>query len=572
MNEEQKQEKQASKKRPLVTVIPANADLAEERPKRRVAAYCRVSTGLDSQETSFELQVAYYRNYIRRNKSWSYAGVYADKGISGTSIKNRVEFQKMIEDCKAGKIDLIITKSISRFARNTLDCLNYVRLLKGLPSPVEIYFEKENIYTLDSKGELILTILSSLAQEESVSNSKNSQWAIQKRFQQGLPRCTTTTFLGYDKDKEGNFVINPEQAETVKRIFSEYLAGDGPQKIAKRLTADGVKTGKGNTKWHTNCVSSILKNEKYCGDLLLQKKVTVDVLTHKRVVNRGHLPKYYIADHHPAIVSREVWEQAQAITSRRRGIYHSKIEEEVEEEYRNRLIFSKTLYCRDCGTVFIRRRFRTLRDNKTFPYFAWKCKAADGRIEGKECGMISYPEESICHRFMAMLLEMKREQDEWIPNAQAFLTERGPDDWEKERIYFLQNRIRDLKEQLGHLARQEHSSWTNDLYDDMRLDLSQEIETFQNELDKLNEKGKAMEEVENELNWFLNELDGLTEFDPVKESIPFRGDIYKRVVERGSVYDDGSIDYELVFGVVWKSMDNRCRAWKLENQAKYKED
>ena len=232
-----------------VRVIPVVIDRLtgrKEIPREQVCAYCRVSTNQEEQLLSYDLQVKYYTDFIKRNELWDFIGIYADEGISGTSIKNRTNFQLMIEECKEGKIDRIITKSISRFARNTLDCLNYVRMLKALPSPVGIYFEKKNIDTLDAKSELLLTILSSLAQDESRSISENVRWSLQKRYQQGEAHFTTTYFLGYYTDKKRNLVINEEQAKTVRRIYQEYLAGNEASVIAKKLTADGVKTGKGN--------------------------------------------------------------------------------------------------------------------------------------------------------------------------------------------------------------------------------------------------------------------------------------------------------------------------------------
>lgn len=222
----------------------------------------------------------------------------------------------MIRDCEAGKLDMIITKSISRFARNTLDCLNYVRSLKELG--IGVIFEKENINTLDSKGEVLLTILSSLAQDESRSISENSTWGIRRRFEQGKVHINHTKFMGYDKDEKGNLVINEEQAKIVRRIYKDYLDGKGPNRIAKELENDGVKTWNGKTKWYTSTIKSMLTNEKYKGDALLQKTYTVDFLTKKRVKNDGEVPQYYVKESHPAIIEREIWEAVQLEMQRRK--------------------------------------------------------------------------------------------------------------------------------------------------------------------------------------------------------------------------------------------------------------
>jgi site-specific DNA recombinase len=275
-----------------VIVIPprrnANKSKGEEKPKLRVAAYCRVSTDSEEQATSYETQIEHYTSYIENHRDWVLAGIYADDGISGTNTKNREEFNRMIDDCMAGKIDMIITKSISRFARNTLDCLKYIRQLKEKNIPV--YFEKENINTLDSKGEVLLTIMASLAQQESQSLSQNVKLGLQYRYQQGIIQVNCSRFLGYTKDENNRLVIVPEEAEIVKRIFREYLEGKSMLKIARGLEADGILNGAGNKKWHTSSIAKILRNEKYIGDALLQKTYTVDFLTKKRIKNNGIVP------------------------------------------------------------------------------------------------------------------------------------------------------------------------------------------------------------------------------------------------------------------------------------------
>ena len=284
-----------------ITVIPARSSrssLAEnlQPQKKRIAAYCRVSTDQEEQLSSFEAQVSYYTNFIERNPDFECAGIYADEGISGTNTKKREQFNRMIEDCKAGKIDGIITKSISRFARNTLDCLNYVRQLKDLG--IGVTFEKENIFTLDSKGEVLLSILSSLAQDESRSISENSTWGIRRRFEQGRLFINTTKFLGYDKDKNGNLVINEKQAKIVRRIYKEFLDGKGANRIARDLEKDRVPNWHGKAKWYENSIRKMLTNEKYMGDALLQKTYTVDFLNKKREENTGQVPQYYVEDSH----------------------------------------------------------------------------------------------------------------------------------------------------------------------------------------------------------------------------------------------------------------------------------
>lgn len=294
-----------------VMVIPAKRQIGntgrkqDAKPKLRVVAYCRVSTDSDEQATSYEAQVEHYTEYIKKNPELEFAGIYADDGISGTNTKNREEFNRMIEDCEAGTIDMIITKSISRFARNTLDCLKYIRQLKEKNIPV--FFEKEAINTMDAKDEVLLTIMASLAQQESQSLSQNVKLGLQFRYQNGQVQVNHNRFLGYTKDEDGNLVIDPEQVEIVKRIYREYLEGSSMDKIAAGLEADGILTGAGKPKWHTSTINKILRNEKYIGDALLQKTYTTDFLNKTRVKNTGIVPQYYVEGNHEAIIPKEIF-------------------------------------------------------------------------------------------------------------------------------------------------------------------------------------------------------------------------------------------------------------------------
>ena len=347
-----------------ITVIPARpsrSSLAEnlQPQKRRIAAYCRVSTDQEEQLSSFEAQVSYYTNFIERNPDFECAGIYADEGISGTNTKKREQFNRMIEDCKAGKIDGIITKSISRFARNTLDCLNYVRQLKDLG--IGVTFEKENIFTLDSKGEVLLSILSSLAQDESRSISENSTWGIRRRFEQGRLFINATKFLGYDKDKNGNLVINKKQAEIVRRIYREFLDGKGANRVARELEGDRVINWNGKTKWCENSIRKMLTNEKYKGDALLQKTYTVDFLSKKRADNTGQVPQYYVEDSHPAIIDKEMWEAVQLEMERRRDFAREHGIQKLEYASEDNP-FAGRVICGSCGQVFGRKVWNSTDD------------------------------------------------------------------------------------------------------------------------------------------------------------------------------------------------------------------
>ncbi|OOM58472.1 recombinase family protein [Clostridium beijerinckii] len=340
-----------------------------------MAAYCRVSTDQLEQLSSYEAQVNYYTNYINGHPDYECAGIYADEGISGTNTKKREQFNKMIEDCKAGKIHMIITKSISRFARNTLDTLNYVRTLKELG--IGVIFEKENINTLDSKGEVLLTILSSLAQEESNNLSQVSTWGIRRRFEQGKVTINEKKFLGYDKDANGNLIINKKQAKIVRKIYKDYLDGKGANRIARSLEEEKIQGWNGKSKWYESTISSILSNEKYKGDALLQKTYTVDFLTKKRVENKGEVPQYYVEDSHEAIIDKEMWEAVQLEMERRRAFAEKHKLQKTDHGLKDNPLAGKII-CGNCGRAFGRRTWKGT--NEILKRKVWFC---NGRYEEK---------------------------------------------------------------------------------------------------------------------------------------------------------------------------------------------
>jgi len=392
-----------------VTVIPARKHARkskdEEKPKLRVAAYCRVSTDSEEQATSYETQIEHYTAYIQGHPNWVLAGIYADDGISGTNTKKREEFNRMIDECMAGNIDMIITKSISRFARNTLDCLKYIRQLKDKNIPV--YFEKENINTMDSKGEVLLTIMASLAQQESQSLSQNVKLGLQYRYQQGEIQVNCARFLGYTKDENKRLVIVPEEAEIVKRIYREYLEGASMLKIARGLEADGIRNGAGRERWHTSNINQILRNEKYIGDALLQKTYTVDFLTKKRVKNNGLVPQYYVENSHEAIIPREVFMQVQEELIRRRIVHTSPSGK--KRTFSSNHAFSQIIICAKCGEVFRRVHW----NNRGKKSIVWRCAS---RLEntGLFCDARTVPESQIEQVIVAAINQTLCEKDSFL--------------------------------------------------------------------------------------------------------------------------------------------------------------
>lgn len=367
-----------------VTVIRASKKSALGRVKKqnriRVAAYCRVSTEHEEQEKSFENQVNYYTEYIKKKPEYEMVGIYADEGISGTNTKKRDGFNQMIADCEAGKIDLVITKSISRFARNTQDCLTYSRKLKNMG--IGIYFEKENIDTLDSTGELLFTILSSLAQDESRNISENCKWGIRSKFKKGIPHINTNRFMGYDKTEEGRLIINEKEAEIVKRIYREFLEGWNPEDIARDLNEDGIPGVSGEPKWVRATIIGMLMNEKYAGSALLQKWYTEDFLTKKLRKNDGEIDQYYVKDSHPAIISQEEWNAVQLEFERR--VAFCKEHQLKCYGYRaDKNPFVSKVICRHCGCAYGRKAW----ENRDMAY--WKCKTKGCRGENVKESVIN---------------------------------------------------------------------------------------------------------------------------------------------------------------------------------------
>ncbi len=353
-----------------ITVIPArkrfgNTVAKEKIKKLRVAAYCRVSTETEEQNSSYEVQVAHYTDFIKKNNEWEFAGIFADDGISGTNTKKREEFNRMIDECMEGTIDLVITKSISRFARNTLDCLKYIRQLKE--KNIAVFFEKENINTMDAKGEVLLTIMASLAQQESQSLSQNVKLGLQYRYQQGKVQVNHKRFMGYTKDEDGNLIIVPKEAKIIKRIYREYLEGKSLAGIGRDLEKDGVLTAAEKPKWRPETLKKILTNEKYIGDALLQKTITVDFLTKKRVKNEGHLPQYYVENNHEAIIPKELFLQAQEELHRRNNIYTGT--DKNKRIYSSKYALSTITFCGDCGDIY-RRTYWNVHGRKEI---VWRC-------------------------------------------------------------------------------------------------------------------------------------------------------------------------------------------------------
>lgn len=364
----------ATPRKKNISIIPSQKEFEKAvQPAQktlRVVAYCRVSTLLEQQESSFEAQKSHYTEMILSNPNWNMAGIYADDRISGTDMRKRDEFNRMLQDCEAGKIDLVLTKSISRFARNTADMLNVIRMLRA--KEIAIYFEKERINTLEDTGEMLVTILGSQAQEESRNLSENTRWGIARRFENGTVIVNHKKFMGYTKNEDRELVIVPEEAEVVRLIFRLYLEGMSVAGIKRHLEGKGILTATELNKWNEATIYQMISNEKYMGDALLQKTYTADFLTKKKLKNNGEVRQYYITDDHEAIIPREIFHAVQQEMRRRAERHRPALTKQAKEKkkgYSSKYILSNLLLCGECGHPY--RRLTWTRNGEK--RIVWRC-------------------------------------------------------------------------------------------------------------------------------------------------------------------------------------------------------
>ena len=426
-----------------VRTIPATVQrFAPSMPLRarlRVAAYARVSTDEEEQLSSYEAQVDYYTHYIQSNPEWSFVEVYADEGLSGTNTKKRRNFNRMIEDALEGKIDRIVTKSVSRFARNTVDTLTTIRKLKE--KGVGVTFEKENIDTLDSKGELLITIMSSLAQEESRSISENVTWGWRKRISDGKVSVAYSHFLGYEKGEDGFMQVVESEAKIVRQIYGMFLDGQTPSSIAAFLTKQRIPTPAGREKWQSSTVKSILTNEKYKGDALLQKTFTVDFLSKKAKINEGEVPQYYVEKSHPAIVSAEVFDLTQYEMRRRarKGRHTSAAS-----------VFSDKLVCGECGAVYGSKVWHSTDAYRTM---IWRCNEKYA-VKGQPCPSPHLRNEEIQNAFVQAVNRVIERKDEVLSALQEALATLTDTDGLEREIERLQAEQDVVSQQISRMIRE----------------------------------------------------------------------------------------------------------------------
>jgi DNA invertase Pin-like site-specific DNA recombinase len=411
------------------------------RPKKRVCAYCRVSTDSSKQHTSYVAQVEYYKSYIEKREEWEFAGIFADEAKSGTQVKKREEFIRMMKECENGNIDIIITKSVTRFARNTIDSIEAIRKLKSLG--ITVYFEKENLNTMSEQSEQMLTILSSIAQGESESISTNNRWGIQKKFKDGTYRLSSVAY-GYTKGNDGELIINEDEAVIVRRIFHEYLNGKGSYVIARDVTKDNIAPIRSAEKWTDSVVKEILKNPIYEGDLILQKTYTTEVLPFTKKTNRGEMPQFLIKDNHEPIINREQGEMVREIYEYRRN----QMGADDRGKYQNRYEFSSKITCKECGGIFRRQKIYI---GRPYEKIQWSCK---NHIENsKMCKTKPIREDVIKDAYLIMWNKLVSNYTFILTPLLESLRNLRTNKEQEEEIENLNNRIMELTEQSHILSR-----------------------------------------------------------------------------------------------------------------------
>ncbi len=513
-----------------VTTIPATISKFSATPinkvtKRKVAGYARVSTDSEEQQTSYEAQLDYYTNYIKGREDWEFVKVYTDEGISATNTKKREGFNTMVKDALEGKIDLIVTKSVSRLARNTVDSLSTIRKLKE--NGTEVYFEKENIWTFDSKGELLITIMSSLAQEESRSISENCTWGQRKRFADGKVCVPYSRFLGYDKGEDGNLVVNEEQAKIVKKIYRLFLQGYSPFGIAKVLTEERILTPGGKENWSPRTIKAILTNEKYKGDALLQKTFTVDFLTKEKKKNEGEIPQYYVTGNHEAIISPTTFDRVQRMIEQRTS-------------GKNRIssvsIFSGKIKCGDCGSWFGSKVWHS---NSKYKQKIWQC---NHKFEDK-CKTSHLTEDEIKQLFVKGVNSLISNKKEIIATHR-----------EMAKVIFdtssLENEKTSLEDELNLVADKVNEC----ISENARVVQNQEEyeRTYSKLVERFNTTKARLDEISQEIikkkcshDEVMDFIENLEKQDLLKE---FDENVWLSMVDCMTVYDDAKIEFKFIDG------------------------
>ena len=500
----------------------------------KVAAYARVSTKKDEQEDSYERQVEHYTRYIKSHVDWLFVDIYADEGITGTRTDMRTNFKRMMEDCRRGLIDKILVKSIARFARNTVDALNSIRELKEIG--VAVYFENENIDTLTPGGEVLITILAAMAEQESRTMSTNIKWTYQKKFQNGDIQVNFKRFLGYTRDQDHNFVIVPEEAEIVRRIYREFLYGFSPASIAKRLTEEQIPTPSKKTKWYPSVIYSILRNEKYYGGLICGKTFKPDVLSKKRYKNEGQVERYYIENSHPAIISREEFDMVQLELKRRKEIMGCSYTN--QGRYSTKYAFSKKIVCGECG-MYYRRHAQYIRGKYTQ---TWVCAAH--KLKGNEvCTQAYIREDDIERAFMEILKSLAGDFQTVRATLRANIVS-SIDSSVTEELEAVLSEIEQKQSEMLELLRSKRSAGTNEAEYNRR---GMEIEV---QINELNRKRAELEQREHTAKLAVKRMDDIINaLDQINIDTEFDGEIFKSLIDTVVVRERYTLDFHFKAGI-----------------------
>ena len=484
----------------------------------RVCAYCRVSTDSEDQLNSYQAQKSYYNEKIRENPSWHFEGIYADEAISGTQDHKRTDFMRMINDAVNKKVDLIITKSISRFARNTLDTLKYVRLLKE--KNVGIIFEEENINTLEMSGELLLTILSSVAQQESENISEHVKLGLKMRREKG-ELVGFNNCLGYEYDRTTrNMRIKEEEAEIVRYIFNRYCEGIGSKTIARELTNMKYKTPKGFDVWAESTVLGIIKNEKYKGDVLMGKTFTLDPISKKRIINRGEEDKYYINEHHKGIISVEMYEKAHSILKQRSN---SREEGRIRGNYSRKYPLSSKLYCGFCGTVLTRRNMNSGSESSKE---IWHCMRSV-KMGKQYCEESRLIKEEIVEQAFVDLVNILSTNNKNIINKFYNRVQNQLETSNSQCIYRKkEQQIEVLRKKMdNYLELVSDGLMEKSTFIDKKRELDNKIHKIEKELKCIKEDGKEKESISNGIDSLKNMLNANLKIDK------FDKDIFEAIIK-----------------------------------------
>ncbi|WP_176371488.1 recombinase family protein [Litchfieldia alkalitelluris] len=524
--------------------LPSTATANPVTKPLRTAAYCRVSTDKEEQLTSYKTQVAYYTYLILKDPRYEFAGIFADEGISGKSLKNRTDFKKLMDECSRGNVDLILCKSISRFSRNTLETLKTIRWLKSLSKPVYIFFEKENIHTKNSDSELMMTIFGSIAQEESINIGNSISWGKRSQAERGIIKVGTANY-GYEIGNNHQWIIHKEEATIVRRIYADLRAGKNYSQIHASLTKDRIPSPKGKGMWSLSTVKQILTNVVYRGDYLYQKYFTVDTLEEKSATNQGELPQYYIEGHHEAIIDPKEWDDVQAIIEDRSRSYKSRMSSKYIAQTHKNEAFGQKLECGECGSgVGYSRAVERRSTGERYEIHRWVCRLAEKYYAVEGCSSRRFQQTYLEQHFVNMVKGLYR-NEAFQKEVEAIISQTELSPLELKQEEEAQKRMEQMNHELYEVVDEELHQ---DGQDSQRVDeLSGEIVELHQQLKAFSDRKKLAEQYRDEFKELMKKVKILHE----EQQQAFPTELYSQFVEQATIFKDGKVVYHLSIGVRW---------------------